>query len=423
MKNEKNDNKKKNNNTNDIKEIKGGVCAAKGFFANGIYSGIKKKKTSKDLAIIYSESLCAAAAVYTQNKVCGANIIVSKENLKNGKAKAIICNSGNANTCNKDGIEKAKAMCESVAKYLNIDKKDVAVASTGVIGVPLPIEPILKNIKPLIDNAKNSKEASKNTANAIMTTDTFIKEISFSFEIDGKEIKIGGIAKGSGMINPNMATLLAFITTDANISQKLLQKALREDVKNTYNMISVDGDTSTNDMIVVLSNGEAKNKIIDKENDNYKIFCKALNMVNTYLSKAIAKDGEGATKLIECEVINAKDIEIARKISKSVISSNLLKSAIFGCDMNWGRIACAIGYTNCKFDINKVSINVSSKFGDMDVFKNGYGLKFDENKALKILKKDEIKITINMNSGNKKALAWGCDLTYDYVKINGSYRS
>ena len=256
-----------------------------------------------------------------------------------------------------------------------------------------------------------------------MTTDTFIKEISFSFEIDGKEIKIGGIAKGSGMINPNMATLLAFITTDANISQKLLQKALREDVKNTYNMISVDGDTSTNDMIVILSNGEAKNKIIDKENDNYKIFCKALNMVNTYLSKSIAKDGEGATKLIECEVINAKDIEIARKISKSVISSNLLKSAIFGCDMNWGRIACAIGYTNCKFDINKVSINVSSKFGDMDVFKNGYGLKFDENKALKILKKDEIKITINMNSGNKKALAWGCDLTYDYVKINGSYRS
>ncbi|MBS4764236.1 MAG: bifunctional ornithine acetyltransferase/N-acetylglutamate synthase [Brachyspira sp.] len=371
----KNDNKKKNNNTNNIKEIKGGVCAAKGFFANGIYSGIKKKKTSKDLAIIYSDSLCAAAAVYTQNKVCGANIIVSKENLKNGKAKAIICN------------------------------------------------PILKNIKPLIDNAKNSKEASKNTANAIMTTDTFIKEISFSFEIDGKEIKIGGIAKGSGMINPNMATLLAFITTDANISQKLLQKALREDVKNTYNMISVDGDTSTNDMIVVLSNGEAKNKIIDKENDNYKIFCKALNMVNTYLSKAIAKDGEGATKLIECEVINAKDIETARKIAKSVISSSLLKAAIFGCDMNWGRIACAIGYTNCKFDINKVSINVSSKFGDMDVFKNGYGLKFDENKALKILKEDEIKITINMNSGNKKSTAWGCDLTYDYVKINGSYRS
>ena len=255
----------KNNNTNNIKEIKGGICAAKGFFANGIYSGIKKKKTSKDLAIIYSETLCNAAAVYTQNKVCGANIIVSKEHLRNGHAKAIICNSGNANTCNKDGIEKAKAMCKSVAEYLKISEKDVAVASTGVIGVPLQIEPIIKNIKPLIDKAKNSAEASKNAANAIMTTDTFIKEIAFSFEIGGKEIRIGGIAKGSGMINPNMATLLAFITTDANINQKLLQKALREDIKNTYNMINVDGDTSTNDMVVALSNGEAKNSIIDRE--------------------------------------------------------------------------------------------------------------------------------------------------------------
>lgn len=413
----------KNNNTNNIKEIKGGICAAKGFFANGIYSGIKKKKTSKDLAIIYSESLCNAAAVYTQNKVCGANIIVSKENLRNGKAKAIICNSGNANTCNKDGIEKAKAMCKSVAEYLKISEKDVAVASTGVIGVPLQIEPIIKNIKPLIDKAKNSAEASKSAANAIMTTDTFIKEIAFSFEIGGKEIKIGGIAKGSGMINPNMATLLAFITTDANISQKLLQKALKEDIKNTYNMINVDGDTSTNDMVVALSNGEAKNPIIDREGNNYKIFCKALNMVNIYLCKSMAKDGEGATKLIECEVINSKDIETARKISKSVISSNLLKAAIFGCDMNWGRIACAIGYADCKFDIDKVAINVSSKFGNINVFEKGYGLKFDEKKALKILKEKEIKITVNMNYGKNKATAWGCDLTYDYVKINGSYRS
>ena len=413
----------KNNNTNNIKEIKGGICAAKGFFANGIYSGIKKKKTSKDLAIIYSETLCNAAAVYTQNKVCGANIIVSKEHLKNGHAKAIICNSGNANTCNKDGIEKAKAMCKSVAEYLKISEKDVAVASTGVIGVPLQIDTIIKNIKPLIDKAKNSAEASKSAANAIMTTDTFIKEIAFSFEIGGKEIRIGGIAKGSGMINPNMATLLAFITTDANINQKLLQKALKEDIKNTYNMINVDGDTSTNDMVVALSNGEAKNPIIDREGNNYKIFCEALNMVNTYLCKSMAKDGEGATKLIECEVINSKDIETARKISKSVISSNLLKAAIFGCDMNWGRIACAIGYADCKFDIDKVAINVSSKFGNINVFEKGYGLKFDEKKALKILKEKEIKITVNMNSGKNKASAWGCDLTYDYVKINGSYRS
>ena len=418
-------NKIKNNNTieNDIKIVKSGVCAAKGFFANGIYSGIKKKKNSKDLAIIYSDNICNAAAVYTQNKVQGANIIVSKEHLKNGKAKAIICNSGNANTCNKDGIENAKSMCKAVSRYLNINEKEVVVASTGVIGIPLPIEPILKNIKPLIDKAKNSIESSKNAANAIMTTDIFIKEIAFSFKIGGKEIKIGGIAKGSGMIHPNMATLLAFITTDANISGKLLKKALREDVKNTYNMISVDGDTSTNDMVVVLSNGEAQNPVIDKENENYKIFCKALNMVNTYLCKEIARDGEGATKLIECEVINSKDKETARKISKSIISSNLLKAAIFGCDMNWGRIACAIGYADCKFDINKVRINVSSNFGSIDVFEKGFGLQFDEKHALKILKEKEIKITVNMNSGKNKATAWGCDLTYDYVKINGSYRS
>ncbi len=418
----------KNNKTNntiekDIKKIKGGVCAAKGFLANGIYSGIKKKKNSKDLAIIYCDNICNAAAVYTQNKVQGANIIVSKEHLRNGKAKAIICNSGNANTCNKDGIEKAKSMCKAVSRYLNIDERDVVVASTGVIGVPLPIEPILKNIKPLIDKAKNSIESSKNAANAIMTTDTFIKEIAFSFKIGGKDVKIGGIAKGSGMIHPNMATLLAFITTDVNISGKLLKKALRENIKNTYNMISVDGDTSTNDMVVALSNGEAQNPIIDKENENYKIFCKALNMVNTYLCKEIARDGEGATKLIECEVINSKDKETARRISKSIISSNLLKAAIFGCDMNWGRIACAIGYADCKFDINKVGINVSSNFGSMDVFEKGFGLKFDEKRALKILKEKEIKITINMNLGKNKATAWGCDLTYDYVKINGSYRS
>lgn len=412
-------------NRNRIVEIKGGICAARNFFANGIHAGIKKKKDSKDLAIIYSETLCNAAAVYTQNKVCGANIIVSKEHLKNGHAKAIICNSGNANTCNKDGIEKAKAMCKAAAEYLNISEKDIAVASTGVIGVPLNIKPILRNIKPLIKGSKNPNyiENSRNTAKAIMTTDTFVKEISYSFEIDGKEIVIGGIAKGSGMIHPNMATLLAFITTDANISSKMLQKALSENVKDTYNMLSVDGDTSTNDMVVALANGEAKNPIIDKEDNNYKVFCKVLNMVNTYLCKAMAKDGEGATKLIECEVINSKNMEIAKKIAKSVVSSNLVKSAIFGCDMNWGRIACAIGYADCKFDINKVIISVLSKAGAINVFEKGYGLKFSEDKALKILKEDEIKIIVNMNLGNKRASAWGCDLTYDYVKINGSYRS
>lgn len=409
---------------NSFKQIEGGVCAAKGFKANGVHAGIKKNSEKKDLAIIYSESLCSVGAVYTQNKACGANITVSKEHLKDGKAKAVICNSGNANTCNRDGVEKAKEMCKLAADVLGIDEKDIAVASTGVIGVPLNIEPIQKNIKTLIDNLGHSKEHAQNAAAAIMTTDTFMKEIAYEFEIDGKIIHIGGMSKGSGMIHPNMATMLAFVTTDCNITSEMLQKALSEDVKSTYNMVSVDGDTSTNDMCVVLANGEAQNNIIDKEDDNYKIFCKALNMVNTYLSKQMAKDGEGATKLIECEVINASDIKLARKIAKSVITSNLVKAAMFGCDMNWGRISCAIGYTeDADFDINKVSINVGSKYGEMNVYKDGYGVEFSEEEALKILKEDEIKITIDMNCGTSKAVAWGCDLTYDYVKINGSYRS
>ena len=409
---------------NSFKQIEGGVCAAKGFKANGVHAGIKKNSEKKDLAIIYSESLCSVGAVYTQNKACGANITVSKEHLKDGKAKAVICNSGNANTCNRDGVEKAKEMCKLAADVLGIDEKDIAVASTGVIGVPLNIEPIQKNIKTLIDNLGHSKEHAQNAAAAIMTTDTFMKEIAYEFEIDGKIIHIGGMSKGSGMIHPNMATMLAFVTTDCNITSEMLQKALSEDVKSTYNMVSVDGDTSTNDMCVVLANGEAQNNIIDKEDDNYKIFCKALNMVNTYLSKQMAKDGEGATKLIECEVINASDIKLARKIAKSVITSNLVKAAMFGCDMNWGRISCAIGYTeDADFDINKVSINVGSKYGEMNVYKYGYGVEFSEEEALKILKEDEIKITIDMNCGTSKAVAWGCDLTYDYVKINGSYRS
>ena len=409
---------------NSFKQIEGGVCAAKGFKANGVHAGIKKNSEKKDLAIIYSESLCSVGAVYTQNKACGANITVSKEHLKDGKAKAVICNSGNANTCNRDGVEKAKEMCTLAADVLGIDEKDIAVASTGVIGVPLNIEPIQKNIKTLIDNLGHSKEHAQNAAAAIMTTDTFMKEIAYEFEIDGKIIHIGGMSKGSGMIHPNMATMLAFVTTDCNITSEMLQKALSEDVKSTYNMVSVDGDTSTNDMCVVLANGEAQNNIIDKEDDNYKIFCKALNMVNTYLSKQMVKDGEGATKLIECEVINASDIKLARKIAKSVITSNLVKAAMFGCDMNWGRISCAIGYTeDADFDINKVSINVGSKYGEMNVYKDGYGVEFSEEEALKILKEDEIKITIDMNCGTSKAVAWGCDLTYDYVKINGSYRS
>ena len=414
-------------NNDNIKRVDGGVCAAKGFFANGIYAGIKKKKEKKDLGVIYSKSICSAAAVYTKNKVCGANIIVSKEHLKNGQAKAIICNSGNANTCNKDGVEVAKEMCKYTAMHLNIDEQDVVVASTGVIGMSLPIDPIKNNLRTLIDNAQNTAEYSKNAALSILTTDTFTKEVAYSFELDGKTISIGGIAKGSGMIHPNMATMLSFITTDINITPQMLQKALSEDVINTYNMISIDGDSSTNDMCVILANGEANNKLIDSENDDYKLFCHALNRLNTHLSKLIAKDGEGATKLIECEVINANNLDTARKIAKSVIQSSLVKSAIFGCDMNWGRILCAIGYTDIdSIEIDKIIVTIGSSFGSIEVFRNGYGLEFDEDEGLKILKENEIKIMINMNSHKNngvRAVSWGCDLTYDYVKINSAYRS
>ena len=262
---------------------------------------------------------------------------------------------------------------------------------------------------------------------AILTTDTFTKESAYSFELDGKTISIGGIAKGSGMIHPNMATMLSFITTDINITPQMLQKALSEDVVNTYNMISIDGDSSTNDMCVILANGEANNKLIDSDNDDYKLFCRALNKLNMHLSKLIAKDGEGATKLIECEVINAYDLDTARKIAKSVIQSSLVKSAIFGCDMNWGRILCAIGYTEAdNIEIDKIIVTIASSFGSIEVFRNGYGLEFDEDEGLKILKENEIKIMINMNSqkdNDVKAISWGCDLTYDYVKINSAYRS
>ena len=318
-------------------------------------------------------------------------------------------------------------MCKYTAMHLNIDEQDVVVASTGVIGMSLPIDPIKNNLRTLIDNAQNTAEYSKNAALSILTTDTFTKEVAYSFELDGKTISIGGIAKGSGMIHPNMATMLSFITTDINITPQMLQKALSEDVINTYNMISIDGDSSTNDMCVILANGEANNKLIDSENDDYKLFCHALNRLNTHLSKLIAKDGEGATKLIECEVINANNLDTARKIAKSVIQSSLVKSAIFGCDMNWGRILCAIGYTDIdSIEIDKIIVTIGSSFGSIEVFRNGYGLEFDEDEGLKILKENEIKIMINMNSHKNngvKAVSWGCDLTYDYVKINSAYRS
>ncbi len=404
-----------------MEQIKGGVCAAKGFKAFGIHAGIRKNKDKKDLALITSETKASAAATYTQNLVKGAPLYVTKENLKDGYAQAVICNSGNANTCNANGIEIAEAMCDLVEKHTGISKTDVVVASTGVIGQPLDITPI-ENAMPNLASGLNP-DGSNDAAEAIMTTDTKKKEIAFSFEIGGKLCKIGGIAKGSGMIHPNMATMLVFVTTDVSITPEMLQKALSADILNSFNMISIDGDTSTNDMVSVLANGMAENPIIDSEGEDFDIFCKALSSVTTYLCRQIAKDGEGATKLLESRVHGAIDTENARIIAKSVICSSLFKAAMFGADANWGRILCAIGYSGANCDINAVDVSLSSTAGKIDVCKSGSGIDFDEDEAKKILSEDEIIIDITFSEGNGEAKSWGCDLTYDYVKINGDYRT
>ena len=404
-----------------MKIIEGGVCAAKGFFASGVHCGIRKNKEKRDIALIYSEKTATAAAVYTTNKVKGAPLTVTKNNISDGYARAVICNSGNANTCNANGIEIAEKMCDLLANELNINSKDVVVASTGVIGQPLNIEPIAKGIPML--KKELSRDGSKNAAEGIMTTDTRLKELSLSFEIDGVECKIGGIAKGSGMIHPNMATMLVFITTDCNISSAMLNKALSTDIQNTFNMVSVDGDTSTNDMVTILANGLAGNKEITEENEAYKTFMKALNTLTVYLCRKIAGDGEGATKLLECEVSGALDEGNAKIIAKSVICSSLVKSAMFGSDANWGRVLCAIGYSGAEVDVNKVFVSFKSSKGEISVCENGAGVDFSEEIAKEILLEEEITIKIKLGDGNESAVAWGCDLTYDYVKINGDYRT
>ncbi len=401
--------------------IKGGVCAAKGFLAGGIHCGIRKNKTKKDLALIYSEKRAAAAAVYTTNKVKGAPLSVTKNNIADGYAQAVICNSGNANTCNANGIEVAVEMCDLVANELKVDKADVVVASTGVIGQPLDITPIKNGIGSLV--ASLGKDNSQDAAEGIMTTDTRLKEIAVSFDIGGVECKIGGIAKGSGMIHPNMATMLVFITTDCNISPAMLSKALSSDIKNTFNMVSVDGDTSTNDMVSVLANGMAGNELIDSEGEEFSAFMKALNTVTVYLCRSIAGDGEGATKLLECEVSGAKDEANAKIIAKSVICSSLVKAAMFGSDANWGRILCAIGYSGAEVDVDKVDVSFKSVKGEIPVCKNGAGIEFSEEIAKEILLEKEIGIVIKLGDGDGKSVAWGCDLTYEYVKINGDYRT
>ena len=403
-----------------MKIIDGGVCAAKGFTASGVHCGIRKNRSKRDLTLIYSDVKASAAAVYTTNLVKGAPLIVTKRHIENGVAQAVICNSGNANTCNANGIEIAEKMSDLVAQKLGVDASDVVVASTGVIGQPLDIEPIANGMDSLVAGlGKNSEDA----AEGIMTTDTKLKQIAVSFEIDGVECKIGGIAKGSGMIHPNMATMLVFITTDCAISSEMLNKALSADIKNTFNMVSVDGDTSTNDMVTALANGMAGNTPIKADDKNFEIFMKALNTVTVYLCQEIAADGEGATKLLECKVDGAKDLETAKTVAKSVICSSLLKAAMFGADANWGRVLCAIGYSGANVDVDKVDVSFKSVKGKIEVCKNGAGVDFSEEKAKEILLEDRIEILISLNSGDENATAWGCDLTYDYVKINGDYRT
>ncbi len=403
-----------------MEKITGGVCAAKGFKASGVHCGIRKNKTKRDLALIISEIPAAAAAVYTTNLVKGAPIYVTKKNIADGYAQAIICNSGNANTCNANGAELAEQTCELLSSEANVKKEDVIVASTGVIGQPMEITPFKTGIPELV---KNLGDFSSHAAEAIMTTDTKQKEIAYSFDIDGTECKIGGIAKGSGMIHPNMATMLVFVTTDAKISPELLQKALSEDVKSSFNMISIDGDTSTNDTLAVMANGMAGNAEIKENTPEYEEFKKALHAVTVYLCREIAKDGEGATKLLECKVFGAADDETAKVVAKSVICSSLLKAAMFGADANWGRVLCAIGYSGANVDVNKIDVSFKSAKGEILVCENGSGVDFSEEKAKEILLEDEIEILIELNSGACNATAWGCDLTYDYVKINGDYRT
>ncbi len=404
-----------------MKLIPGGVCAAKGFTASGVHCGIRKNRTKKDLALIFSETPASAAAVYTTNLVKGAPLTVTKAHLANGKAQAILCNSGNANTCNADGIEIAETMSTLAADALGISADDMVIASTGVIGQPLDITPIASGIPALVKAL--SPDGGHDAAEGIMTTDTVLKEVAVEFELGGKTCRLGGIAKGSGMIHPNMATMLVFITTDAAISPEMLKKALSTDIADTFNMVSVDGDTSTNDMVTVLAGGLAGNPVITEENEDFAVFMKALNTVTVHLCRLIAGDGEGATKLLECRVSGAKDIPTAKTVAKSVICSSLLKAAMFGADANWGRVLCAIGYSGAEVDVSRVGVSFTSAKGTVCVCENGAGIDFSEEKAKEILLEKEIDIVITLGDGNASATAWGCDLTYDYVKINGDYRT
>ena len=404
-----------------MKLIEGGVTAAQGFSASGIHCGIRRNTSKNDLSLIVSSTPASAAAVYTTNLVKGAPLTVTKAHIADGKAQAIICNSGNANTCNADGIEIAEGMAALVAEKTAVNASDVVVASTGVIGQPLSLDPIRNGMDELV--GKLSESGSRDAALGIMTTDTVPKEVAVEFTLGGKTCRIGGIAKGSGMIHPNMATMLVFITTDCAIAPELLQKALSGDIQNTFNMISIDGDTSTNDMVVVLANGLAGNAEITAEGEDFSAFMQALNTVTVGLCRMIAGDGEGATKLLECQVSGAKSLDTAKTVAKSVICSSLLKAAMFGADANWGRVLCAIGYSGADVDVNKIDVSFRSNKGTITVCENGAGIAFSEEKAKEILLEKEIEILVALNDGEYDSTAWGCDLTYDYVKINGDYRT
>ena len=404
-----------------MKLISGGVCAATGFKANGIHCGIRKNHSKKDLALIVSDVPASAAAVYTTNLVKGAPLTVTKQNISNGIAQAVICNSGNANTCNWNGIEIAEGMCALVEQHTGIAANDVVVASTGVIGQVLDLTPIANGMEALV--AGLSVPGAADAAQAIMTTDTVPKEVAVEFELGGKICRMGGIAKGSGMIHPNMATMLVFITTDCAITPEMLQCALKGDVPNTFNMTSVDGDTSTNDMVTVLANGMAGNEPIAAEGEDFAVFMKALNTITVQLCRMIAGDGEGATKLLECTATGADTLEAAKISAKSVITSSLFKAAMFGADANWGRVLCAIGYSGADVDVSKIGVSFRSSKGTVTVCENGAGIPFSEEIAKAILLQKEIEILVSLGDGAYSATAWGCDLTYDYVKINGDYRT
>lgn len=404
-----------------IKVIEGGVTAAKGFKAAGVYSGIRNNPDKTDLALIVSEVPGNAAAVYTKNKVKAAHIAVTKKHIADGKAQAVLCNSGNANTCTPDGEEVAEAATQIAAKQLGISSNDVLPAATGVIGVPLPIKPFEDAMPSLVSELSDTGSAS--AALAILTTDTYIKEYAVQFEAGGKTCTLGGIAKGSGMIHINMGTMLSFISTDCAISSELVDKALHEEIIDSFNQVSVDGDSSTNDTVVVIANGLAGNPEITEVNSDYEAFCEALHIVSTELSKMIAGDGEGCTKLLEAHVSGAPDKETARLVSKSIICSSLFKAAVFASDANWGRILCAIGYTDAEFDVSDIDVSVKSEAGEVLVCKASASIPFDDDFATEILSKKHVTVEVDLHDGDADAYAWGCDLTYDYVKINGSYRS